>query len=339
MYFKEGYGRLGRRAERQYYLLRAMRRGRRLQSLSNRTNLIRPADILVFVTLRNERTRLPYFLEYYRKLGAAHFLIVDNDSTDGSADYLRSEPDVSLWHTKESYKSARFGMDWINDLLRRYGHDHWCLTVDPDEFFIYPHHDTRPLQALTDWLDSVDDKSFSAMLLDVYPRGPVEQAVCREGQNPLEVANWFDAANYTIRKNHKYGNLWIQGGPRARAVFPGRPFESPALNKIPLVRWHWRYAYLSSTHSLLPRQLNMVYDQDGGERASGCLLHAKFLAGIAEKSTEELSRRQHYAGSQEYRAYHKRFQGKTVLWCDASSEYADWRQLADLGLMSGGNWV
>lgn len=40
--------------------------------------------ILLFSTLRNERVRLPYFLRYYRDLGVNHFLIVDNDSEDGS---------------------------------------------------------------------------------------------------------------------------------------------------------------------------------------------------------------------------------------------------------------
>lgn len=339
IYIKDEYGRLGRRVERQYYLLRAMRRGRRLRLSRDRTRQIARTDILAFVTLRNERSRLPFFLDYYRKLGIGHFLMVDNDSGDGSAEYLAQQPDVSLWQTRESYKGARFGMDWINDLLRRYGQDHWCLTVDPDEFFIYPHHDSRPLQALTDWLDAGGERSFSAMLLDLYPRGPVEQAICREGQNPLEVANWFDAANYTIHKNPRYGNLWIQGGPRARVFFPDQPFRSPALNKIPLVKWHWRYVYVSSTHMLLPRQLNIVYEQDGGERASGCLLHTKFLAGVAEKSAEELSRRQHYAGSQEYRAYHQQFKGRTMLWDETSTEHSDWRQLVDLGLISTGNWV
>ncbi|TRW98877.1 glycosyltransferase family 2 protein [Paracoccus sp. M683] len=315
-----------------------MRRGAKMRLLTDRTNRIRHSDVLVFTTLRNERARLPYFLDYYRKLGVGHFLFVDNDSTDGSATFLAGQPDASVWLTSDSYKTARFGMDWINRLLRRYGHDHWCLTVDPDEFFIYPHHDSRPLRALTEWLDAAGDRSFSAMLLDVYPRGPVEQAFCAEGQNPLEVANWFDAANYTLHKNNDYGNLWIQGGPRGRVFFANHPGRSPALNKIPLVKWNWRYVYASSTHMLLPRHLNVVYDQEGGERASGCLLHTKFLSSLTEKAAEELNRRQHYAGSHEYRAYHNQLKAGTVLWCEQSREYRDWRQLVDLGLISAGNW-
>ena len=141
---------------------------------------------------------------------------MDNGSDDGGAEYLGAQPDVSLWRTDASYLNARFGIDWINYLLGKYGHDHWTLTVDPDELFIYPYCDTRPLPALTDWLDSCAIRSFGAMLLDMYPKGPVGDTTYTPGQDPLEVAGWFDSGNYTIKRNWTYWNLWIQGGPRAR---------------------------------------------------------------------------------------------------------------------------
>lgn len=327
-----------RRAERQYMIGRAIKRRRALVPLENRTKEIGRNHILAFVTQRNERVRLPYFLEYYRKLGVQHFLFVDNASTDGSTEYLRNQPDVSLWWTKGSYKQARFGMDWIGWLLFRYGHGHWCLTLDPDEFLVYPHCDTRPLSAITHWMDETNRRVFPAMLLDMYPKGALDDQVYQEGQNPFEIAHWFDPANYSILKNKLYGNLWIQGGPRSRVFFTNNPASAPALNKIPLVRWHRRYAYISSTHMLLPRSLNKVYDENGGELASGCLLHAKFLSTFSEKSTEELTRKQHYSDSQEYKAYHIGLQDNMSLWCSESRQYTDWRQLEDLGLISRGNW-
>lgn len=330
---------LRKRAERQYLLGRVIRRRNQIIPQINRTGQIRRGDILLFATLRNERIRLPYFLDYYRKLGVSHFLIVDNDSDDGGRGWLRKQPDVSLWHTSGSYRDAQFGMDWINRLLMRYGHGHWCVTVDPDEFLVYPHCETRGLSALTDWLDASGARSFPAMLLDMYPKGPIEAQPYAEGQNPFEIANWFDPANYTIRKNMHYGNLWIQGGPRRRAFFSNDPTGGPALNKIPLVKWHWRYVYVSSTHMLLPRALNRVYAEDGGEAPSGCLLHAKFLSTFAEKAAEELDRRQHYKGGQEYRAYHAGLTHGKDLWCDESRAYEGWTQLEELGLISRGGWV
>lgn len=319
--------------------MRALRKRRELTAVVDRTETIKPNDILVMSTLRNERVRLPYFLDYYRAQGVGHFLMIDNDSEDGSRDYLAEQPDVSLWTTSASYKRARFGVDWVNWIARKHAHGHWALTVDPDEFFVYPFADTRGLRALTDWLDASSIRSFGAMLLDMYPKGSLGLHPYQEGQDPFEIANWFDSGNYMITKNPKFGNLWIQGGPRARAFFPDNPARAPALNKIPLVKWHRTYTYVSSTHNLLPRGLNFVYDEWGGEKASGVLLHAKFLDTFAVKAKEELGRKQHYAASHEYKAYAAKLDDNPDLWCKWSEKYINWRQLEILGLMSKGNWA
>ena len=327
------------RLQRKRWRIRAFRKRRELTRIADRTGTIHPDDILLFSTQRNEKIRLPYFLDYYREQGVNHFLIVDNDSTDGSADYLADQPDVSVWQTRASYKKSRFGVDWLNWLMIKHAHGHWCLTVDPDEFLIYPFCDTRPLRALTDWLDASSIKSFSAMLLDMYPKGRLDAHPYQQGQNPIEIAGWFDSGNYTMSRNRLFGNLWIQGGPRARVFFADQPENAPALNKVPLVKWDKRYAYVSSTHMLLPRGLNQVYDEWGGEKASGVLLHAKFLDTFTSKAAEELSRGQHYSASVEYKAYAESLKDDPDLWCKWSEKYINWRQLEILGLMSKGNWA
>jgi len=316
-----------------------LRKRHDLSVVANRTSKIAPGDVLVMSTLRNERVRLDYFLSYYRNLGVNHFLIVDNDSDDGSREFLAEQDDVSLWTTKAGYKRARFGVDWLNWLAREYAHDHWTLTVDPDEFFVFPFSDTRSIKALTDWLDTTSVRSFGTLLLDMYPKGPLDAQPYRPGQDPFEIACWFDSGNYVIEKNPYYRNLWVQGGPRMRVFFANDPKRAPALNKIPLVKWDRTYVYVSSTHTLLPRGLNLVYDEWGGEKASGVLLHAKFLDTFAHKAEEELERRQHYAGSHEYKAYAHKLADDPDLWCKWSEKYINWRQLEILGLMSKGNWA
>jgi hypothetical protein len=327
------------RLQRKRWRIRAVRKRRELGRVADRTAQIREEDILLFSTLRNEKIRLPYFLEYYRDQGVNHFLIVDNDSTDGSAEYLAEQPDVSIWRTSASYKRSRFGVDWLNWLQLKYAHGHWALTVDPDEFLVYPFCDTRPLRALTDWLDASNIKSFSAMLLDMYPKGRLDEQPYKSGQNPVEIASWFDSGNYNLSRNKRFGNLWIQGGPRARVFFADAPEKAPALNKIPLVKWDRKYTYVSSTHMLLPRGLNLVYDEWGGEKASGVLLHAKFIDTFTAKAQEELSRGQHYSASVEYKAYAESLKDDPELWCKWSEKYINWRQLEILGLMSKGNWA
>ncbi len=327
------------RVERRRWQIRAIRKRRELRPIADRTDTIASDDVLAFVTLRNEMPRLEYFLEYYRRLGVSHFLIVDNGSTDGSKVFLEGEPDVSLWQTEASYAKSRFGTDWLNWLRFRYAHGHWALTVDPDEFLVYPFCDSRPMSALCDWLQQSGIRSMGTLLLDMYPKGSVAEATCQPGQDPFEVAPWFDSGNYMVSKNPKYGNLWIQGGPRARVYFADAPEEAPSLNKIPLVKWDRRFVYVSSTHMLLPRGLNQVFDEAGGEKMSGCLMHAKFLDSFPDKAAEEVQRRQHFAGGREYDAYHDANTGDAGLWCDWSERFINWRQLEQLGLMSKGNWA
>ncbi|MFY0682043.1 MAG: glycosyltransferase family 2 protein [Thalassovita sp.] len=327
------------RLRRKRRIVRAARKSRELTVVQNNTDRIRKGDILVVCTMRNEKIRLPYFLDYYRSKGVNHFLFVDNDSTDGSTAALKGMQDVSVWTTSASYKSATFGVDWMNHLMRKYAHGHWTLVVDPDEFFVYPFCDTRPIRGLTDWLDNSSIRSFSAMLIDLYPKGKIGAQPYRAGQDPVEIANWFDSGNYTIQRNWRYWNLWIQGGPRSRVFFPDKPKKAPALNKIPLVKWDRKFAYVSSTHMLLPRGLNLTYDEWGGEKASGALLHTKFLNTFDEKAKEEMERGQHYGNSVEYIAYAENSIADTDLWCKWSEKYINWRQLEILGLMSKGNWA
>ncbi|MHA3915596.1 glycosyltransferase family 2 protein [Halovulum sp. GXIMD14793] len=326
------------RTERLSWRRRAFLQGFQLKPVVVSNALIRKPGVLCFSTLRNERIRLPYFLDYYRKLDVSHFLIVDNGSDDGSREYLAEQPDVSLWTTTASYKAAGFGIDWLNALKTRYAHERWVLVVDVDEFLVYPYVDSRPLPALTDWLDANTHRNFGAMMIDLYGKDGIAETPYQEGEDPVAALGWFDAGNYTYSYNSWHDNLWIQGGPRQRAFFADDPKAAPALNKTPLVKWRRGHVFISSTHTLLPRRMNRVFDDAGGERTSGALLHAKFLSVFADKAKEEVRRRQHYAESREYLAYRDKAE-QTQLWTDASTQYRDWHQLEQLGLISTGGWL
>ncbi len=307
--------------------------------MADRTAAIRRGDILCFVTVRNEMLRLPQFLDHYRRLGVRHFLIVDNGSTDGTDGFLRGQPDVSLWRSAGPYRAARFGMDWLGALLMRHGHGHWCLTVDADELLIYPDWDRRPLPDLVAHLDAIRRPAMGAMMLDLYPKGPLGSAEAGPEAPLAQQLPWFDAAPYRCEIVPPKRNRILRGGVRERVFFPDAPARGPTLNKLPLVRWHWRYAYVNSTHSALPPRLNDEYDGPGDPRLSGILLHGKFLPDSAARAAEELGRGQHFIDPGAYRDYHAAVARAPVLWHEGSARYRDWRQLLDLGLMGTGDWL
>ncbi len=318
---------------RRKYLARAFQKRRQLTSIINRTSQIEAGDVLAFSCMRNEFARLPHFLAYYRNLGVRQFLIVDNGSVDGTGEYLRDQPDVSLWNTTQSYRSARFGIDWLTWLQMKHAHGHWCLTVDADEILVYPECDRLDLGALTQQLDSRGIRSYGALLLDMYPKGPLDSVAYSPGQDPFETLNWFDGDKFTRKLQSKLQNWWIQGGARARFFFSDAPERAPTMNKIPLVKWNRRYIYVSSTHSLLPRVLNGVFGNSETPLPAGALLHSKFLPGIVEKSCEEKQRKEHFANSSAYDSYYDGVIANPNLWCEDSIKYAGWEQLYEMDLI------
>ncbi len=326
------------RLKRRRMLWRSFRSRHHLTCLADRTRLIAPQGVLAFTVLRNEITRLPWFFHHYRRLGVDHFLMVDNGSDDGTAQYLLNQPDVSLWQTDASYREARFGLDWLTWLQMRYGHGHWTLMVDADELLIYAHHETRSLQDLTRWLDGRGQSAFGALMLDLYPKGALGDQDYDPQSDPTELLNCFDGGPYRRQRQSPLGNLWVQGGVRDRAFFADRPERSPTLNKIPLVRWSRRYAYVNSCHSALPRVLNAAYDGPGGQSPSGVLLHTKFLPDVIEKSRVEKKRRQHFHDPDKFSVYYDAIIESPILWTPQSVHLKGWEQLAQLELMESGDW-
>ena len=326
------------RLRRRRLLWRSWRSRRQLTMRGDRTKNIGVTDILAVVVLRNEAQRLSFFLAHYRRLGVSHFLIVDNDSNDGSAEMLADQPDVSLWHTTKSYHASRFGVDWSTYLQWKYARAHWCLTIDVDEVLIYSDYRQYGLHDLTTWLDNRGAKAFGALLLDLYPKGPLSAASYKSGQDPSEVLNWFDPGPYRAQWQKPMGNLWVQGGVRERVFFGDDPRRSPTLNKLPLVKWYHRYAYANSSHSILPPELNLAYDGPGGKRPSGVLLHSKFLPQIVSRSATEKSRAQHFHTPSEFDHYYDGITADPDLWHPHSVAFEGPEQLRKLGLMKGINW-
>ena len=326
------------RWRRRRALWRSYRSRHHLRAVRDRTETIKPDDILAVVVLRNEITRLPYFLDHYRRLGVVQFLVVDNDSDDGSLDYLAAQSDVSVWHTAHSYHASRFGLDWLTWLQIKYAHGHWCLMVDADELLIYSGDQTHDLRDLTTWLDGQGQIGFGALMLDLYPKGPLDQCTYAAGQDPREVMSWFDPSPYRVVRQAPMGNLWVQGGARERMFYGDDLRRSPTLNKIPLVKWNRRYSYVNSTHSLLPPQLNLLYDGPGGQAPSGILLHTKFLPEIVSKSEIEKHRQQHFHAPSDFDAYYDRISAAPDLWHQGSTDLDGTTQLEALGLMQAVDW-
>lgn len=315
-------------------------------------------EIRLFSKCRNEKLRLPAFLEHYRKLGVQRFFMVDNASDDGSAEFLRAQPDVHVFHTNGSFRAARGGTDWLNAVLEQYGVDHWCVTVDVDELLHYPGSAGAGLHQLAAHLDAHGYEAMHCLLLDMYPERPLREADI--GSDLVAAAPLFDPGPYRRYPCEDCPGVLIYGGVRERVFYPEaranalprrlhvklyhrllfnvpfvrdsarlrahRPHFPPCLTKVPLVRWAKDTRYLNVNHFVSPRKL---------APESGVLLHFKLLADFHQRADQEVLRKEYYDGAVEFRRYSAKLHADPELtFRDSDSlRFAGDEQLVELGLM------
>jgi hypothetical protein len=289
------------------------------------------SEIRLFGVMKDERLRLPYFLDYYRRVGVKHFCIVDNDSRDGTTDYLLEQYDCSVFHTKGSYAQSRAGLTWLNPLIDQYGDGHWVILADADEILVYPGIEARALPELCQWLDRKGFQGVLTLLLDMYSDRPLQEINYVEGEDFLKACCWFDQSYYFVRRlglpffNPPCPSIEPIGGPRLRLCFPSQntPRLWPRLRvkllrrlsrlafrlglsmkvggesvatqafKIPLVKWRRGYAFVTS-HRLNHIRLAPI---------TGALLHFKYFQDFGARVRKAIESGMHYDGSSEYWRY------------------------------------
>ncbi len=282
-----------------------------------------PREIRLFSVVRNENDRLPWFLRYYRNLGVDRFFFVDNDSDDGTAEYLLEQPDVHVFWTDDSYGESRFGVRWLNRLTEEYGGSHWCMYIDVDEQLLYPGVEQLGLRHVTRYLEAHGHEAMRGFMLDMYA-DPLGAAEYRPGDEPLGACSLFDRAHRTVGQiDAPY--IRIRGGMRQRVFWPSG--VGPVQSKTPLFRGDRDIKLLASSHVVTPALVSDV---------SCVLLHFKFLGDYAARIAEEISRGEHAAGGRQYIMYREGMEAEgpeMSVVADVTERYTGSAQLIDLGLM------
>ena len=286
-------------------------------------------EILCVACARNEWLRIPHFLDYHRRLGVHRFLVIDNDSDDGTTDLLLAEPDVHVFFTTERYSAARCGVRWMNEVLSSNAAGHWTLTVDLDELLVYPACEEMGLSHLAARLDRRGEDAVLAFLLDMYADRPIRDTIYAPGTAFLDTCAHFDGDSYERDLAHPlFAPVPLYGGPRRRVFWSTdrRDRPPPFLRKIPFVRWRSDLAYTASTHLLDRVRLSEL---------SAALLHFKFFSDFVTRAPEEARRGEHWENAGEYALYARvlRDHPDLQLAYDGSVRYENSRQLVALGLM------
>ncbi|MGR6468848.1 glycosyltransferase family 2 protein [Rhizobium sp. PAMB 3182] len=284
------------------------------------TELTKSDMPLIFLT-HNDRKFIPSFLKHYRGLGVTRFICVDDQSCDGTREYLLSQPDVDLWTSPVRYRSAKRGRIWRLQLFSMYGKGRWYLNVDSDEYLMFPNCGQQSLRALVSKLEQMGELRLAAPMLDMYPVGDLSKAVFdgADEQMPWEVADHFDASGYSLRVKKRA--LSLNGGPRARK-FGG----ANELMKYPLLYWDDRCGLPTNIHTPMPFERNLI-------PVRGVLLHFKFFSDYREKIEEAIRDKQYFSDAAAYQNMSDNLGGENELNFDSdlSCVFVNEKQLSDMG--------
>lgn len=196
-----------------------------LSLLTSRQIALAEREVPAITPVKDEIALLPHFLGHHRRLGVRTFFFVDNGSADGSLEFLLQQPDCHVFSTSDSFRAARYGMDWVTEIATDHCMGKWFLFADCDELLVYRNCETVPL---ADFAASLGARSFDAVaaaMIDMYPDGDFLGASLRPGRDIFEVFPNFDA-DYVFRpwprrpwdaKPQQF-QLQVLGGPRTRLL-------------------------------------------------------------------------------------------------------------------------
>src|SRR5215218_2846203 len=255
-----------------------------------------PDELVVVCLVRDGRPYVKSFVEHYRSLGAKHLFFLDNNSTDGTVEALKTYNSVTVLQTMLPYKEYKHLMKQY--LIGRFGKkNRWCLCVDIDELFDYPYSDLIGLGSLLGYLNGNSYTAVVAQMLDMFPEEPLSG---REGtleDEPLkERHRFYDISNLkrvSIKKNPRLRNNTLQSDEIEtfrngidNTVFGTEPLRT----KFPLV-------FTDGTIKPFDRSSHWV-DNANIADITCVLLHYKFLDGYFHKRTlQAVQEENHYKNS------------------------------------------
>jgi len=253
---------------------------------------LRKNDPILLCAVKNDLERIRLQVEHHRKIGIKHFAYIDNASTDGTFEWLKEQPDVSLFFTDETF-NASVKNSWRRQVMDFLGYNRWYLVLDSDELFIYPGVENKHIDVYINFLESKKIRCVMSLLTDMYSNHKLFQK--DTGINEIQNAYcYFDTDTYEV--TNKFPIYYITGGPRTRLFSTNEDVFSCALQKYALIMVS--EDMFVSTHEICPYTHN--FETEG---VVAFLLHYKFLPGDDDIYKKHVASKLYFRDSLEYKKY------------------------------------
>lgn len=257
-----------------------------------------PEELVVVTMVRDAEPWLPTYLSHYRRLGAAHVVMLDNGSSDGTVEIGRSCDDVTVLSTSLPY--APYFVVLKRWLVRRFGRGCWTLVADADELFDYPFSRRLDLRSFLRYLNRHGYTAVTAQNLEMVAPEPLASVQGRREEDLEELYRFYDISDIE-RSKDKY---WVHmndgavdaqyshtGGIR-RSVFG---WTGSMLTKQPLLRHDGRM-------NVFPYDGHFVTNARLAD-VSGVFRHYKFIGSFYEHVEREIEKEAHYDDARIFKRY------------------------------------
>ena len=256
-----------------------------------------PTSPVVVVVVKDEIERMKLFFEYYRALGVRQFIVIDNNSSDGTREFVSAQKDTRVYLITDMFQTQK-KVAWIEKVLALTGYDRWYVVVDSDELLDYVGSESHSLEELIDY-HSENGDYLQGYLVDMYSDKPIFSVSCSYKEIP-HICNLFDKDSYYIGDRH------VLGGARNRVFGLNNLLtkQSVFLFKPDFLYCHPHYLYSGNTR---------IHDE-----FCYVLRHYKFLKKDRLSYEKRVEERSFHNNSIEYKIIMDQLKPS----CDVSFEYA-----------------
>lgn len=317
--------------------LKAYRSRNEIRHLAGPAAAHRRRGVVAVVPFYGNFALLRPFLVHHRRLGVSEFVFLDLAPQSGLSDQLAKERNCAVWRPRRG-SDLRRAIYWLNYLRWRYATGRWCLSLEPSDLFVFARSETRQIGDLIDYLETERRDHVYALVIEMYGAGPAAEMACQAGAPLPRQMPYFDALGYTTARPGRHRNVVVRGGLQRRTVFLATPRQSPALNRIPLVKWRWFYAYLADTRLMMPRRLNTPH-APWHSSPTACLLRFALLDDEAYLTVAAAAESGIIAGDGGGRYYTALAKLRTrQLRQQATARFTNTADLVAWGLLNPGQW-